>query len=317
MRTRHWILFAVIGLTSIHSGCGGGNSSSAGAGGTGGGGGASFPQFAHAFVLVEENHSYGDVIANANMPYLNGLGTTNGLATQFFADAHPSLPNYFMLTAGAGTAITGTQGDSYPGPVTQDNIVRALTSAGKTWRFYGEALPQIGYLGPDTGAYVRRHNPFAYLSDVLNSPAQAANMVPFTQFGSDLSNGTLADYSFIVPDLSDDAHDCPFGLSTCSDTQKLANADQWLKSNIDPLIKSSAFQSSLLVITFDEGDASDAANGGGHVATFIISPRAKPGYQSTTLYQHESILRLTLKALGVLDLPGAAATAPDMGEFFQ
>jgi acid phosphatase len=251
------------------------------------------------------------------MPYLNSLAATNGLATQFFADAHPSLPNYFSLTVGAGTAITGTQGDSYPGPVTQDNIVRALTSAGKTWRFYGEALPQIGYLGPDTGAYVHRHNPFAYLSDVVNSPAQAANMVPFTQFGSDVSNSTVADYSFIVPDLSDDAHDCPSGLSTCSDTQKLANADQWLKSNIDPLIKSPVFKNSLLIITFDEGDASDAANGGGHVATFVISPKAKAGYQSTMTYQHESILRLTLKGLGVSDLPGAAATAPDMGEFFQ
>ena len=310
-----------IAFAALLCACGGGSPSQAGggSGGSGGNGGGStgIPQFAHVFILVEENHSYSDVIGNSNMPYLNSLGSAYGLATQYFADAHPSLPNYFTLTAGAGTAITGTQGDNYPGPVTQDNLVRALTSAGKSWRFYGEALPQIGYTGPDTGLYVHRHNPFSYLSDVLNSPVQAANLVPFTQLSSDLSSGTLPAYAFIVPDLSNDAHDCPSGMPTCTDTQKLANADQWLKNNIDPLIKSSAFQNSLLIITFDEGDASDPANGGGHVATLIISPKAKAGYQSTTLYQHESTLRLTMKALGVPDLPGGAATAPDMTEFFQ
>jgi hypothetical protein len=44
---------------------------------------------------------------------------------------------------------------------------------------------------------------------------------------------------------------------------------------------------------------------------------ATPGYQSTTLYQHESTLRLMMEGLGVTDLPGAAATAPDMAEFFK
>jgi hypothetical protein len=43
---------------------------------------------------------------------------------------------------------------------------------------------------------------------------------------------------------------------------------------------------------------------------------AKGGYQSTTFYQHESVLRLMLEGLGVTTLPGAAATAPKMWEFF-
>ena len=48
----------------------------------------------------------------------------------------------------------------------------------------------------------------------------------------------------------------------------------------------------------------------------VVSPKAKRGYQSTTLYQHQSTLRLMLKSLGVTTYPGAAATAPDMDEFF-
>jgi hypothetical protein len=53
------------------------------------------------------------------------------------------------------------------------------------------------------------------------------------------------------------------------------------------------------------------------VATLIVSSKAKSGYQSTTFYQHESTLRLTMEALGVSDLPGAAANASPMTEFFK
>jgi hypothetical protein len=72
----------------------------------------------------------------------------------------------------------------------------------------------------------------------------------------------------------------------------------------------------LLIIVFDEAAASDATHGGGHVAAVIISARAKQGFQSTTLYQHQSILRLILEGLSVSKLPGASSTAPEMGEFF-
>lgn len=306
--------FLLLVLALAESACGGSSSSTAG--------GTTppittVPVFAHVFIVVEENHSYEDVIGNTSMPYFNGLATSYGLATQYYADAHPSLPNYFELTAGEGLSITGLEGDNFPGPVKQDNVVRALTAAGKTWKSYAESLPATGYIGLDSGEYAKRHNPFAYFSDVINSSTQAANIVPFSQLALDIANNAVPDYAFIVPNLNDDAHDCPAGLSTCTDVQKLAAADQWLQANMDPVIKSSAFQDAVMVIAFDEGDITDLANGGGHVPAIIVSSKSKAGYQSTTVYQHQSTLRLSLKGLGVTDLPGDAATAPDMGEFFQ
>ena len=207
---------------SMQCGCGGGRGSA-----TSGGGGAgvnAVPHLAQAFVLVEENHSFNDVIGNSNMPYLNHLASANGLAMEYYADAHPSLPNYFVLTTGEGTSITGSAGDSYSGVVTQDNVVRALTAAGKTWKCYAEALPSVGYLGADDGAYIQHHNPFVYFSDVENNSSQAANLVPFTQLAADISSNSLPDYAFIAPNVNDDAHNCPAGMSTCTDTQKLAAA---------------------------------------------------------------------------------------------
>ena len=315
MKLCHAILVFVLAAAAIvQGGCGGSGSHNSG---TGVNLTNNTPLFAHVFIVVEENHSFNDVIGNSNMPYLNSLVSANGLATQYYADAHPSLPNYFVLTTGEGTSITGAEGDLFSGMVTQDNVVRALTAAGKTWKCYAESLPSPGYLGIDMGNYVRRHDPFTYFSDVQSSSGQASNIVDFTQLAADISNNALPDYAFIVPDVTNDAHNCPPGMTACSDEQKLANADQWLASNIQPLLASSAFQNSLLVITFDEGDATDIAHGGGQVATVIVSSLAKPGFNSTTFYQHESTLRLMMEGLGVPDLPGGASSAPDMGEFFK
>jgi hypothetical protein len=270
------------------------------------------PVVSHVFLLIDENHSYTDVIGNSAMPYTNSLAQQYSLATQYYANAHPSLPNYFMLTT--GTVVTNT--DDFTGTVSADNVVRALTAAGKTWKIYAESLPNIGYLGPTVTPYDKEHDPFSYITDVLNSPSQAANVVPFTQLATDLQNGALPGYAMIVPNIVDDAHDCPNQAPQCADSQKLAAADSWIQANIAPLINSPQFGDSVLIYTWDESEIPDTTNGGGHVATILVGSKVKRGYQSTTLYQHQSTLRLTMELLGVSDLPGAAAAAPDMGEFF-
>ena len=263
-------------------------------------------RFGHVFVVVEENHNYSDVVASPSMPYLNGLINQYGLASNYFANAHPSIPNYFMLTTGQTlTLIDALTPQSFP--VSDDNIVRELTAAGKTWKSYAEDLPNVGYTGGDTGNYAVRHNPLAYMTDVQNNAAQVKNLVPFTQFSTDLPTANLPEYSFIVPNLCNDAHDCP-----------LATADAWLKTNIDPVLQSPLFQKDgLLIIVFDEADTLDLTAGGGHVAAVIVSPLGKRGYKSIALYQHQSVLGLTLEGLGVTKLPGDAATAPAMWEFFS
>src|SRR5229473_3510095 len=195
------------------------------------------PTFNHVFIVLEENHNYSSVIGSSSMPYLNSLANTYGLATQYYADTHPSIGNYFMLTTGALI----TNDDNFSGTVTADNVVRHLLSAGKTWKAYEEDLPKAGYIKPDVAKYARRHCPLSYLSDVYNSS-------PY--------------FSFITPNLCNDAHDCSLGT-----------ADGWLKTHIAPLIQSSTFQKGgLLIIVFDES-ASDNTHGGGRVAWVAVSPK--------------------------------------------
>src|SRR5215471_19366349 len=59
---------------------------------------AAVPPAGHVVIVVEENHSYSSVIGNSAMPYLNGLASQYGLATQYYANTHPSIGNYFMMT---------------------------------------------------------------------------------------------------------------------------------------------------------------------------------------------------------------------------
>lgn len=263
---------------------------------------AQVPATSHVFVVVEENHSYSSVIGSSSMPYLNSLAKKYGLATQYYANSHPSIGNYFMLTTGQII----TTNDGFTGTVTADNVVRRFLLAGKTWKSYAEGLPSVGYTGGDTGKYVKRHNPFAYFSEVRNSNSEKLNLVPFSRFSSDLTNHSVPNYSFIAPNLCNDAHSCP-----------LSAADSWLKSNIAPLIASSTFQNSgLLVIIFDESTSGDTAHGGGHVAALVIGRKVRVGHRSTTFYQHQSTLKLTLEALGISSYPGSSSGAPSMREFF-
>jgi hypothetical protein len=260
------------------------------------------PHFGHAVIVVEENHDYSQAIDSTQMPFLHSLIAQGGLATQYYANTHPSIGNYFMLTT--GQIITNS--DGYSKTVPDDNIVRHLLAAGKTWKAYAEDLPSVGFTGQTSGDYARKHNPLSFFSDVVGDPSQLQRLVPFSQFGVDLAGDTLPDYSFVAPNLCNDAHDC-----------SLQTADTWLQTNIAPLLASATFQTDgLLVIVFDEADT-DNTHGGGRIVWVVVSPKAKPGYTSNTLYQHESTLRLMAEGLGLTTFPGAAAAAPNLAEFFN
>lgn len=297
---------------------------------------APIPSFDHVFVVVEENESYANVIGNtADMPYLNMLASRYGVATNYFANAHPSINNYFFLTAGR----TGTYGpwtrklsDEFPFSVGGDNVASILSAKGRSWKSYDESIPGVGYVGDDRLPYVKRHNPFAYFSTVRGSASQRRNIVPFEQLTRDLQANTLPDYAFIVPNLYNDGHHDRETKrpAACGDHRALRAMDTWLRDKVGPLVESATFQSGgLLIIVFDEaceyGPTADwrfdpkkpEIRGGGQVAAIIVSGRTPPGTKSDKLYHHESVLRLSLRALGVDQLPGEAENSPDMNGFFR
>src|SRR5947207_3511086 len=253
--------------------------------------GQTLPKFGHVVIVPLENHSYSQVVGSSSMPYLNSLISKYGLATNYTANTHPSIGNYFMLTT--GQILSNDDGQTPSSfPVSADNIAREVEAAGKTWKDYPEK----------TGSYIVRHDPLQYFTNI-----NKANLTSFTQFKTDLANHALPNFSFITPNGCNDAHDC--GLDV---------ADSWLQTNIDPLVKSTYFQpggDGLLIIVFDEDDGSE----GNHVACVIISPLiASAGFQSSNTYHHQNALKLMAAGLGLSTSGlGAAANAATMSEFFK
>lgn len=270
---------------------------------------SAMPHSNHVVIVMEENRSYSSVVGHTSVwPNLNNLIHEGALATHYYANDHPSIGNYFMLTTGQII----TTNDSSRTVRNVANIARRMLSSGTSFRIYAEGVSR-GYLGGNTGLYLIRHNPFALLSDIADSKTVAyAHLYPFTQFATDVANGTLPKYSFIIPNIDHDAH-----------SGSAQQADTWLHSKvIARLSTDSSWEpggSGVLIVDFDESVDSDTAHGGGHVAAVMWGPIVKAGYKQTssTVYKHQSMLRTEMRLLGLSNPPGAAATAPVMSEFFR
>jgi hypothetical protein len=280
---------------------------------------AQVPRSNHVYIVAEENRSYEHIVGSASMPYLNSLLSRGGVATQFYSNMHGSLENYLIVTSGQYL----THNNDTLAVFNVDNIERHLLINGKTFKSYAQSLPYAGYTGLYSGAYMKRHAPLPYYTDMANS-SLIKHHVSTSELANDIANGTLPNFAFITPDANHDMHNCGSNLGAC-----LWTADQWLKYNIGPLLASPPFQpggDGVLIIWADEADLSTdnrcsatvLTGCGGHILVAMIGPQVKAGYKSVTTYHHQSVLRTMLTALGTTsNFPAAANTAPDMREFFK
>ena len=280
---------------------------------------AQVPRSKHVYIVAEENRSYERVVGSPVMPYLNGLLAKGAVATQFYSNMHGSLENYLILTSGQFL----THNNDTLAVFNVDNIERHLLINGMTFKSYAQSLPFAGYTGLYSGAYMKRHAPLPYYTDMANS-SLIKNHVSSTELAKDIANGTLPNFAFITPDGNNDMHNCSANLNIC-----FAAADNFLKNTIGPLLASAPFQpggDGVLIIWADEADlgtdnrcsATVSTGCGGHILVAMIGPQVKAGYKSTATYHHQSVLRTVLEAMGTTaNFPSAANTAPDMREFFK
>jgi phosphatidylinositol-3-phosphatase len=294
------LLCVLLTLTLICVGCGGGSLPTTPRAAKGPSDGPA----AHVFLIVEENRGFSTVYPNG-MPWLSALGNQYGIATNYYSNKKGSLLDYLWLSSGSGEQNFGCSGNQCSQPITDNNIFRELNQAGMSWNVYAESLPQASFMGAISGNYVKRHNPAPWYSDIIDTPQQQQNIVPFSNFAGDLATGNLPDYAIIVPNLLHDAHN---GTP--------AMADAWLKQNIGPLVSSPYFQpgsNSVLFITFDNGNNDDQ----GQVFTAVVGATVIPGIKVNTYFQHQNTLRTMMELLGLRNFPGASASAAPMNQFFQ
>ncbi len=234
----------------------------------------------HVVVVVMENHSFDDIIgATAVAPYINGLASQGANFTNSFAIEHPSEPNYLDLFSGSNQGVTD---DSCPHTFDTANLGSELIAANLTFIGFSEGLPAVA-TSCTSGLYARKHNPWVNFSNV---PAQSN--LPFTAFPSDFS--TLPTLAFVVPNLCNDTHDC-----------SITTGDTWLSVNIGAYAQWAKVNNSLLVLTWDEDDHSQA----NQIPTLFVGALVIPGNYSEAI-DHFRVLA-TLETMYGLTLTGSAA----------
>lgn len=245
---------------------------------------AVLPAYDHVLVVVMENHSYDQVVGNANAPYITALAAQGANFTGSYAIEHPSEPNYLDLFSGSNQGVTD---DSCPHTFSADNLGSQLLAANLTFAGYSEGLPAAGSVvcsaGTAPNTYQRKHNPWVNFSNVPPESNQ-----PLTAFPGDFS--TLPTVSFVVPNQCHDMHDC-----------SVATGDAWLAANIDAYAQWAKTHDSLLVLTWDENDFS----AGNHIATIFVGELVVPGNYAEHI-DHYTVLA-TLEALYGLGGVGGAA----------
>jgi phosphatidylinositol-3-phosphatase len=260
----------------------------------------SVPSFDHIVLIMLENEYYQNVIGSDEMPHLNDLALRNVLLSNYFAVAHPSLPNYLALVSGSTQAITTDCTDCF---VNQPNLADELEASGRKWKSYQESMPSACFIG-NARPYAQMTNPFVYFDSIrLNASRCEQSIVPLDQLDSDLAANDLPDFALIMPNLCNSGHDC-----------SLDTADNWMNEMVAKLQASPALgKNSLIVITFDEGARRDPAKPAGtgpksrgQIPAVLISPSAVPGLNDATVYSHYSLLKTILAAW---DLPALGHTA--------
>ena len=248
-----------------------------------------------------ENHGYGQIIGSSAAPYINSLASTGGLATSYYAVAHPSLPNYLSLTGGSTYGISS---DCTTCWINANNVADRVEAAGKSWKAYEESMPSACFVG-DSYPYVQKHDPFIYFNDIRTNTARCqSHVVPYAQLTSDLtSTSTTPNYAFITPNSCNDMHDCSVGTG-----------DAWLSQHVPQILFSPAFttQKSLLALMWDEDDYS----GTNQVPMILVGSGVTSGFASSSSYNHYSLLRTTEDALGLSTLTSNDAGASSMSDFF-
>jgi hypothetical protein len=263
--------------------------------------------YRHVVWIWMENHSYGSVIGSSSAGFENQLAGECGLATNYHNISHPSLPNYVAATSGLAIGSLGPfSSDCNPSPACSAGpYVQSIFSQVPSWKAYEESMPAPCDRA-NSGEYAVRHNPPPYFQAVTGNCA--ANDVAFSQFATDLAAGNLPAFSFVTPNLIDDAHD-----------GSVADGDRWLRTTVGNIVSSPVYRSGsvALFVTWDEGEGGSANNCatntsdvGCHVAAIVVSPGTTPGTRNATLFNHYSLLRTAEDLLGLAPIASASTATP-------
>jgi phospholipase C len=247
------------------------------------------------------------------------------LTDRYFTSVHgPSLPNHLFAIAAQSGGVIDNGGN--PGPGTDcdgaswgtvtvideygnrsqqsrcfyfKTLPDALEEAGITWRYYAEGGGILSLIG-----------------NIRNSVLWKEDVMPPTQFIADAKSGHLPAVSWLLPPGEYSEH--PPG--------SMCEGENWTVSVLNAVMQGPDWNSTVVFVTWDDFGGFydhvappqvDQFGLGPRVPLLIISPYAKAGYVSHTVYDHTSILKFIETRYGLKALTSRDAGASNMLDSFN
>jgi phospholipase C len=232
----------------------------------------------------------------ADQPFYYSLASVFPLADRYFCSVlGQTYPNrrYLMAATSLGM-VNDVQIQDLPKYPPNGTIFDQLNKHGISWKDYWSTTPST-LLWPDL--FVR-------------DPANALRLETISHFFSDAKAGRLPAFSLVEPDYGNTSEENP---------QNVAAGEQFAASVIDAVMTGPNWSKTLLIWTYDEhggyydhvpppaavppdnvgpvtllgGPKYDGfGRYGFRVPCVVVSPWARPGHVSHTVYDHTSILKL-------------------------
>jgi phosphatidylinositol-3-phosphatase len=203
-------------------------------------------------------------------------------------------------------------------PVGTSHLTRLLHEANRSWKYYFGAIPGNGTLCPNTdktAGYSADHNANIFFDDVVTNDVMLLtlrpdspkleycrnHLRPLSELVDDLNSGKENAYNFIVPTDQDQGEKCPVGMSDCTAADRVRHTDSFLMRLVTSIWDHSAAWkrgTAIIVVVWDEPDFNNNTDPCGMI---VISPKAKPGFASTTDFQngHASLVKTILEIFGL------------------
>ncbi|KAJ7617124.1 phosphoesterase family-domain-containing protein [Roridomyces roridus] len=251
-------------------------------------------------------------------PIFESLSSQGITFTNYHGVTHPSEPNYI---ASVGGDFFGMADDNmYHIPSNISCVVDLLEDRGISWATYQENMPGVGYYGygytqanyinSSAAAYTyyyRKHNPLMIYDSVALNAERVKRVRTFNDFANDVVNGTLPQWTFITPNMVNDAHDTTIDFAADF-------LEYWLLPLLtDPRVNG---ERTLILLTFDENETYGIQNTVYTIALGTAIPVNLRGTIDDTVYTHYSMLSTvqnnwSLKSLGRQDTNASIASVFD------
>lgn len=232
---------------------------------------ASSPRFTRVIYIVLENEDSQDVMKNNEFKNwsLQGANFTN-----FFAETHPSQPNYIAMIAGDTLGVKSNDNVN----LNEKHLGDLLEEKGMDWRVYAEDYPDRCFLGATSGSYARKHVPFLSFKNVQKDSKRCARVTNFKSLLNDWKKNNLAAFNMVIPNNKNNGHDT-----------NIAYSAQWLKKTFNLIFKNpQMMKDTLVVLTYDEGSYTLK----NQIYTVFLGSNIIPGSTNNDKHTHYSLIRL-------------------------